>query len=171
MSNDELNRQLNQPSWIWDSTDLLSIRNILARVSLRPEELRKPLTSVGFVEASWDRDLTNAERSGLRTLFQQDEVRRLALEKAARSQVILVKYLSQEGLLLIEQCVEIYSNYAYDTEIIVASVRNPLHVLESAMMGADISTIPFSVLKKLASHPMTDRGLQAFLDDWNKSKK
>lgn len=79
--------------------------------------------------------------------------------------------LSQEGLLLIEQCVEIYSNYAYDTEIIVASVRNPLHVLESAMMGADIATIPFSVLKKLASHPMTDKGLQAFLDDWNKAQK
>ena len=79
--------------------------------------------------------------------------------------------LSQEGLLLIEQCVEIYSNYAYDTEIIVASIRNPLHVLESAMMGADIATIPFSVLRKLASHPMTDKGLQAFLDDWNKAQK
>jgi len=74
--------------------------------------------------------------------------------------------LSQEGLLLVEQMVEIYSNYAFDTEIIVASVRNPLHVLESALMGADIATIPFSVLGKLAAHPMTDKGLKAFLDDW-----
>lgn len=79
--------------------------------------------------------------------------------------------ISQEGLLLVEQIVEIYSNYAFDTEIIVASIRNPLHVLESALMGADIATIPFSVLKKLAAHPMTDKGLKAFLDDWNKAKR
>jgi transaldolase len=79
--------------------------------------------------------------------------------------------LSQEGLLLVEQIVEIYSNYAFDTEIIVASIRNPLHVLESALMGADIATIPFSVLGKLAAHPMTDKGLKAFLDDWEKTKK
>jgi transaldolase len=79
--------------------------------------------------------------------------------------------LSQEGLLLVEQIVEIYSNYAFDTEIIVASIRNPLHVLESALMGADIATIPFNVLAKLAAHPMTDKGLKAFLDDWEKSKK
>ena len=79
--------------------------------------------------------------------------------------------LSQEGLLLVEQIVEIYSNYAFDTEIIVASIRNPLHVLESALMGADIATIPFNVLAKLAAHPMTDKGLKAFLDDWDKTKK
>jgi len=79
--------------------------------------------------------------------------------------------LSQDGLLMVEQIVEIYSNYAFDTEIIVASIRNPLHVLESALMGADIATIPFSVLGKLAAHPMTDKGLKAFLDDWEKTKK
>lgn len=79
--------------------------------------------------------------------------------------------LSQEGLQLIEQIVEIFANYAYDTEIIVASVRNPLHVFESAMIGADIATIPFSVLAKFAAHPMTDKGLKAFLDDWEKSQK
>ena len=79
--------------------------------------------------------------------------------------------ISQEGLLLVEQIVEIYSNYAFDTEVIVASIRNPLHVLESALMGADIATIPFNVLSKLAAHPLTDKGLKAFLDDWNKAKK
>jgi transaldolase len=76
--------------------------------------------------------------------------------------------LSQEGMALVEQIVEIYSNYAFDTEIIVASIRNPLHVLESALMGADIATIPFNVLGKLAAHPLTDKGIKAFLDDWNK---
>ncbi len=79
--------------------------------------------------------------------------------------------LSQEGMLLVEQIVEIYSNYAFDTEIIVASIRNPLHVLDAALIGADISTIPFNVLSKLASHPLTDKGIQAFLDDWKKADK
>jgi len=78
--------------------------------------------------------------------------------------------LSQDGLQLIEQIVDMYANYAYETEIIVASVRNPLHVLESAMMGADIATIPYSVLGKFAAHPLTDKGLKAFLDDWNKAQ-
>lgn len=79
--------------------------------------------------------------------------------------------LSQEGLILVEQIAEIYSNYAFDTEIIVASVRNPLHVLESALIGADIATIPFKVLSKLAAHPMTDKGLKSFLDDWNRTRE
>ena len=79
--------------------------------------------------------------------------------------------LSQDGMQLIEQIAEIFANYAYDTEIIVASVRNPLHVLDSAMAGADIATIPFSVLSKLAAHPLTDKGIKAFLADWDKAKK
>ncbi|MFW6080452.1 MAG: fructose-6-phosphate aldolase [Desulfosalsimonas sp.] len=79
--------------------------------------------------------------------------------------------LSQEGMDLVEQIVNIYDNYGYQTEVIVASVRSPVHVLESALMGADIATIPFAVLKKLAGHPMTDKGIQAFLDDWEKAKK
>jgi transaldolase len=78
--------------------------------------------------------------------------------------------ISHEGMQLVEQIVEIYSNYAFETEIIVASVRNPLHVLESALLGADIATIPFSVLSKLAAHPLTDKGIKAFLNDWEKTK-
>ena len=77
--------------------------------------------------------------------------------------------LSQDGMQLIEQIVEIFANYAFDTEIIVASVRNPLHVLDSALIGADIATIPFNVLKKLASHVLTDKGIKAFLSDWKKT--
>jgi len=79
--------------------------------------------------------------------------------------------LSQEGMLLVEQIVEMYDNYGFKTEIIVASIRNPLHVLDAALMGADIATIPFSVLGKLAAHPLTDKGLKAFLADWEKTKK
>ncbi len=79
--------------------------------------------------------------------------------------------LSQDGMLLIEQIAEIYDNYDYDTEIIVASIRNPLHVLDSALAGADVATIPFNVLSKLAAHPLTDKGIKSFMDDWNKAKK
>jgi transaldolase len=77
--------------------------------------------------------------------------------------------LSQEGMQLVEQVADIYSNYAYDTEIIVASIRNPMHVLDAALIGADIATIPFNVLKKLAAHPLTDKGIDAFLNDWKKA--
>ena len=79
--------------------------------------------------------------------------------------------LSQDGMQIIEQISEIFSNYAYETEIIVASVRNPLHVLDSALAGADIATIPFKVLSKLAAHPLTDKGIDAFLADWENAKQ
>lgn len=78
--------------------------------------------------------------------------------------------LSQDGMQLVEQIVEIFNNYGFDTEVIVASIRNPLHVLDSALMGADIATIPFNVLSKLAAHPLTDKGIKAFLADWEKPK-
>jgi transaldolase len=79
--------------------------------------------------------------------------------------------LSQDGMSLVEQILTMYTNYGFETEVIVASVRNPLHVLSSAMMGAHIATIPFKVLDKLAAHPMTDKGIAAFLADWDKTAK
>jgi transaldolase len=79
--------------------------------------------------------------------------------------------LAQDGMQLVEQIAEIYANYAYETEIIVASIRNPLHVLDAALAGADIATIPFSVLSKLAAHPLTDKGIAAFLSDWDKARQ
>ncbi|CCK80613.1 MULTISPECIES: fructose-6-phosphate aldolase [Desulfobacula] len=76
--------------------------------------------------------------------------------------------LAQEGMGLVEEIAQIFTNYDFDTQIIVASVRNPLHVLDSALLGADIATIPYGVLKKLAAHHMTDKGIDAFMADWNK---
>lgn len=73
------------------------------------------------------------------------------------------------GMDLVEQIATIYDNYGYDTEIIVASIRNPLHVLDAAMIGADIATIPFAVIKQLIKHPLTDVGLEKFLADWKKA--
>ncbi len=77
--------------------------------------------------------------------------------------------LAQPGMELVEQIVTIYENYGFDTEVIVASIRNPMHVLEAAMMGADIATIPYKVMEQLIRHPMTDIGLEKFLADWNKT--
>ncbi|MGE4191957.1 MAG: fructose-6-phosphate aldolase [Pseudodesulfovibrio sp.] len=74
--------------------------------------------------------------------------------------------LSQDGMQLIEQIRTIYDNYGFTTKILIASVRNPLHVLDGALIGADVATIPFSVIKQLVHHPMTDKGLEAFLKDW-----
>jgi transaldolase len=69
---------------------------------------------------------------------------------------------------LIEQLVAIYGNYDFDTEILVASVRSPVHVVQSALLGADVATIPFSVITQLAKHPLTDAGLARFLADAKK---
>jgi len=76
--------------------------------------------------------------------------------------------ISHDGMEIVGQIIDIYDNYLFETEVIVASVRNPLHVLDAAMMGADIATIPFSVISQLAKHPLTDIGLAKFLKDWEK---
>jgi transaldolase len=76
--------------------------------------------------------------------------------------------ISQVGMDLVEQILNIYDNYDYETEVIVASIRNPIHVLDAALMGAHIATIPFKVIAQLASHPLTDAGMKKFLADWKK---
>ena len=79
--------------------------------------------------------------------------------------------IGHDGMEGVEQIRTIFDNYGYDTEIIVASVRSPLHVLNAALIGADICTIPYSVLGQLAKHPLTDVGIEKFLADWNKANK
>ena len=74
--------------------------------------------------------------------------------------------ISQDGMALIRDIRIIYDNYDFDTEILVASVRHPLHVLEAARIGADVATIPAGVMRKLFQHPLTEKGLAAFLKDW-----
>ncbi len=73
-----------------------------------------------------------------------------------------------DGMQLIEQIRIIYDNYGFETEILAASIRSPLHVLNAALIGADVATIPFNVITKLAHHPLTDQGLEKFLSDWEK---
>ena len=79
--------------------------------------------------------------------------------------------ISQVGMDLVSDIMNIYGNYGYETEVIVASIRNPVHVAEAALIGADISTIPLKVIEQLAKHPLTDIGMEKFLADWEKRAK
>lgn len=79
--------------------------------------------------------------------------------------------ISQNGMDLISDIMNIYDNYGYATEVIVASIRNPIHVVDAALLGAHIATIPFKVIAQLARHPLTDIGMEQFLADWEKRTK
>jgi len=79
--------------------------------------------------------------------------------------------ISMDGMELIGQTLEIYRNYDFSTQVLVASVRHPVHVLQAARMGADVATLPLSVIQQLANHPLTDAGIKKFLADWEKVPK
>ncbi|HNR43957.1 MAG TPA: fructose-6-phosphate aldolase [Methanofastidiosum sp.] len=76
--------------------------------------------------------------------------------------------ISNDGMNLIAEIQQIYRNYSFETEVIIASIRHPIHVLQAALMGADIATVPFDVLMKLIKHPLTDIGIEKFMCDWKK---
>lgn len=77
--------------------------------------------------------------------------------------------IAQDGMQLIRDIVQIYDNYGFTTEVLAASIRHPMHIVDCALAGADVATIPFKVIQQLVKHPLTDKGLDAFLDDWKKS--
>jgi transaldolase len=79
--------------------------------------------------------------------------------------------ISEDGMQVIEHIRQIYDNYDFETKILVASIRNPIHVRDAALIGADVATIPYSVIKQLAQHPLTDIGIEKFLKDWEKVPK
>ncbi|MFN7905141.1 MAG: fructose-6-phosphate aldolase [Pseudobdellovibrionaceae bacterium] len=74
-----------------------------------------------------------------------------------------------DGLAMVEEIVAMYQAYDFRTEVLVASVRSPLHIQKAALMGADIATIPYKVMQQMTQHPLTDRGIKQFMDDWNKA--
>jgi len=76
---------------------------------------------------------------------------------------------AQDGMELIRQIVQIYDNYGFATEVLAASIRHPVHIVDCALAGADVATIPFKVIQQLVKHPLTDKGLEGFLSDWKKS--
>lgn len=77
--------------------------------------------------------------------------------------------ISQDGMQLIRDIVQIYDNYEFEAEVLAASIRHPIHIVESALAGVDVSTVPFKVFQKIVKHPLTDKGLDAFLADWKNS--
>ena len=79
--------------------------------------------------------------------------------------------ISQRGMELVEQIVTIFENYQFESEVIVSSIRHPVHVLEAALIGADVATVPFKVIEQLVRHPLTDIGIERFLSDWKKIPK
>ena len=77
--------------------------------------------------------------------------------------------IGENGLVLLQDIIEIYRNYDWKTEVLAASIRHPIHVIEAARMGADIATMPFKVIDQMFNHPLTDKGQAQFLADWRKS--
>lgn len=77
--------------------------------------------------------------------------------------------IAQDGMQLIRDIVQIYDNYGFETEVLAASIRHPMHIVDCALAGADVATIPFKILTQLVKHPLTDKGLDSFLSDWKKS--
>lgn len=79
--------------------------------------------------------------------------------------------IGSDGMAMVDQVIQMYRNYDFTTEVLVASVRSPMHIQVAAEMGADIATIPFKVMQQMTHHPLTDKGIKQFMDDWNKSLK
>ncbi len=133
--------------------------------------VKLPMTTEGL------KALSTISKQGIKTnvtlIFQPSQA--LLAAKAGASIVSpfigRLDDISQVGMEVIRTIVTIYRNYGYKTEVLVASVRDPNHVVEAAVAGAHIATVPYEVFKKLPNHPLTDIGLKRFLDDWNAAKK
>jgi transaldolase len=154
---------LDAPGMIKEAKELAKIhKNIVVKVPMTPEGLKAThaLTAKGI-------------KTNVTLVFTAMQA--LLAAKAGATYVSpfvgRLDDISQDGMGIIEDIRTIFDNYGYTTEIIVASVRNPIHVLNSALIGADIATIPYSVMIQLAKHPLTDAGIKKFLADWENVPK
>ncbi len=154
---------LDAPGMIKEARELVKIhKNIVVKVPMTPEGLKatKALSEKGV-------------KINVTLIFTPMQA--LLAAKAGASYVSpfvgRLDDISQDGMGIIEEIRTIFDNYGITAEIIVASVRNPVHVLNSALIGADIATIPYSVIMQLAKHPLTDAGIKKFLDDWESVPK
>jgi len=149
---------LDAPGMIKEGKELAKIhKNIVVKLPMTPEGLKacKALTDKGI-------------KTNVTLIFTSMQA--LLAAKAGATYVSpfvgRLDDISQDGMGIIEEIRTIFDNYGYMAEIIVASIRNPIHVLNSALIGADIATIPYSVMIQLAKHPLTDAGIEKFLKDW-----
>ena len=154
---------LDAPGMIREALELAKIhKNIVIKVPMTAEGLKatKALTEKGI-------------KTNVTLIFSS--LQALLAAKAGATYVSpfvgRLDDISQDGMQIIEEIRTIFDNYGYSSEIIVASIRNPIHVLNSALIGADIATIPYSVMIQLAKHPLTDAGIQKFLADWESVPK
>jgi transaldolase len=154
---------LDAPGMIKEGRELAKIhKNIVVKLPMTPEGLKacKALTDKGI-------------KINVTLIFTAMQA--LLAAKAGATYVSpfvgRLDDISQDGMGIIEDIRTIFDNYGYMAEIIVASVRNPIHVLDSALIGADIATIPYSVMIQLAKHPLTDSGIEKFLKDWESVPK
>ncbi len=154
---------LDHEGMIREAEELAAIHpNIVVKVPMTPEGLKavKALHGKGI-------------RTNVTLIFSP--LQALLAAKAGASYVSpfvgRLDDISQDGMGIIEEIRTIFDNYGYEAEIIVASVRNPIHVLNAALIGADIATIPYSVIAQLSKHPLTDIGIDKFLKDWEKVPK
>jgi len=149
---------LDAPGMIKEGKELAKIhKNIVVKLPMTPEGLKacKALTDKGI-------------KTNVTLIFTSMQA--LLAAKAGATYVSpfvgRLDDISQDGMGIIEEIRVIFDNYGYTSEIIVASIRNPIHVLNSALIGADVATIPYSVMIQLAKHPLTDAGIKKFLEDW-----
>ena len=154
---------LDAPGMIKEGKELAKIhKNIVVKLPMTPEGLKacKSLTDKGI-------------KTNVTLIFTAMQA--LLAAKAGATYVSpfvgRLDDISQDGMGIIEEIRTIFDNYGYMAEIIVASVRNPIHVLDSALIGADVATIPYSVMIQLAKHPLTDAGIEKFLKDWESVPK
>jgi transaldolase len=154
---------LDAPGMIKEAKELVKIhKNIVVKVPMTPEGLKatKALSEKGI-------------KINVTLIFTPMQALLAAKAGAAYVSPFVGRLddISQDGMGIIEDIRTIFDNYGYTAEIIVASVRNPIHVLNSALIGADIATIPYSVIMQLAKHPLTDAGIKKFLADWESVPK
>ncbi|MCE1226457.1 MAG: fructose-6-phosphate aldolase [Geobacteraceae bacterium] len=154
---------LDAEGMVKEAKDLVKIhKNIVIKLPMTPEGLKacKSLTAKGI-------------KTNVTLIFTPMQA--LLAAKAGATYVSpfvgRLDDISQDGMGIIEEIRTIFDNYGYTSEIIVASIRNPIHVLNSALIGADICTIPYSVMLQLSKHPLTDAGIKKFLEDWEKVPK
>lgn len=154
---------LDAPGMIKEAKELVKIhKNIVIKLPMTPEGLKacKALSGKGV-------------KINVTLIFTSMQALLAAKAGAAYVSPFVGRLddISQDGMGIIEEIRTIFDNYGYMAEIIVASVRNPIHVLNSALIGADIATIPYSVMMQLAKHPLTDAGIAKFLKDWESVPK
>lgn len=154
---------LDAPGMIAEGKKLAALHpNIVVKVPIGPEGLKA-------TRALSDENI----RVNVTLIFQASQALLAAKAGAAYVSPFVGRLddVSEDGMDLIQALVDIFDNYDYGTEILVASVRSPMHFVQSARMGADVATCPFSVIQQLLKHPLTDLGLAKFMDDWKKVPK